>query len=162
MLLNTIRFGKINIDDRSVLSFPNGIYGFTELTKFAIVNCKETMPIYWLQSVEEGDVSLPVIDPFIIKHDYVIDVDDKELKAIKVEQEEDVIVYNVVVMPKDISKITVNLVAPILINTKNNLAKQVILSMEQDSEVKYPAFKPLMDYYKEVAKNAGINKKGGQ
>ena len=162
MLLDTIRFGKIEIDDQSILSFEGGIYGFDELNQFAIVNCNETMPIYWLQSVQDGDVSLPVIDPFIIKQDYVIDVDDKELVEIEADREEDIIVYNVVVLPKDISKITVNLVAPIIINTQNNMAKQIILSMEQDNAVKFPAFEPLMNYYKEVAKDAGVNKKGRQ
>lgn len=162
MLLDTIRFGKIEIDDQSILSFPDGIYGFDEMTQFAIVNCDETMPIYWLQSVQDGDISLPIIDPFIIKQDYVIDVDDKELTEIQADREDDIVVYNVVVLPKDIAKITVNLVAPMIINTKTNLAKQIILSMEQDNAVKYPAFEPLMEYYKEVAKDAGANKKGRQ
>lgn len=157
MELNTIRFGKITIDEKSILHFPDGLYGFEGLHQFAIVNCKETLPIYWLQSVEDGQVSLPIIDPFIIKPDYVIDVDDKELKIIETDREDDIIVYNVVVLPKDITQITMNLVAPIIINVKKNLAKQVILSMEQDNAVKYSVFEPLMKYYKEVAKDAGTH-----
>ncbi len=158
MDLNTVRFGQIQIDDESILTFDNGIYGFEDLKKFAIINCTETEPIFWLQSVEDGDVSLPIIDPFIIKEDYVIDVDDKELMSIGTEKEEDIIVYNVVVLPEDITKITINLVAPIIINISNNKAKQVILGLEQDTSVKYPAFTPLMNYYKEVEKGAGTNK----
>ncbi len=158
MDLNTVRFGQIQIDDESILTFDNGIYGFEDLKKFAIINCTETEPIFWLQSVEDGDVSVPIIDPFIIKEDYVIDVDDKELMSIGTEKEEDIIVYNVVVLPEDITKITINLVAPIIINISNNKAKQVILGLEQDTSVKYPAFTPLMNYYKEVEKGAGTNK----
>lgn len=158
MVINTFRFGEVNIDDNTIISFKDGIYGFEDLKKFAIINCTETNPIYWLQSIEDGDIALPVIDPFIIKDDYVIDVDDKELESIGTEKEEDIIVYNVVVLPKDITKITVNLVAPIIINISNNQAKQVILGLEQDNAIKYPAFAPLMKYYKEVEKGAGSNK----
>lgn len=158
MILDTVRFGHVNINEDSILTFDDGLYGFEDLKKFAIVNCTETEPIYWLQSIEDGDISLPIIDPFIIKEDYVIDVDDKELESIDTQKEEDLIVYNVVVLPEDITKITVNLVAPIIINVSNNKAKQVILGLEQDTSVKYPAFTPLMNYYKEAEKSAGTNK----
>lgn len=158
MILDTLRFGQVNINEDSILTFDDGIYGFEDLKRFAIVNCTETEPIYWLQAIDDGDISLPVIDPFIIKDDYVIDVDDKELESIETEKEEDLIVYNVVVLPEDITKITVNLVAPIIINVSNNKAKQVILGLEQETSVKYPAFTPLMNYYKEAEKNVGTNK----
>ena len=158
MLIKTVRFGQVQIDERSILTFENGLYGFENLKRFAIVNCTETKPIYWLQSIEDGDISLPIIDPFIIKEDYVIDIDDNELKSIGTQKEDDLIVYNVVVLPEDITKITVNLVAPIIINTRNNKGKQCILGLEQGTSVKYPAFTPLMNYYKEVEKGAGTDK----
>lgn len=158
MIINTVRFGQVEIDERSVLTFDDGLYGFDKLKKFAIINCTETKPIYWLQSIEDGDISMPIIDPFILKDDYVIDIDEKELEKIGTGKEEDLIVYNVVVLPEDITKITVNLVAPIIINTSNNKAKQYILGLEQETSVKYPAFTPLMNYYKEVEKGAGTDK----
>ncbi|MBQ9625201.1 MAG: flagellar assembly protein FliW [Clostridia bacterium] len=158
MVVDTVRFGEVDIDENSILQFEDGLYGFEDLKRFAIVNCKETQPIYWLQAVDDGEISLPIIDPFIIKEDYVIDVDDKELESLGHTKEEDLIVYNVVVLPQDITQITVNLVAPIFINISNNKAKQVILGVEQDTSVKYPAFTPLMNYYKEAEKNAGTNK----
>lgn len=158
MILDTVRFGTVDIDEKSIITFDDGLYGFEDLKRYAIINCTETEPIFWLQAIDDGDISLPIIDPFIIKDDYVIDVDDKELESIGSQKEEDLIVYNVVVLPEDITKITVNLVAPIVINVSTYKAKQVILGLEQETSVKYPAFTPLMNYYKEAGKIAGTDK----
>ncbi len=157
MLLNTVRFGEVEIDDSTILNFKNGIYGFEKLHRYAIINCEETKPIYWLQSIEDTDIALPIIDPFIIKDDYIIDVDDKEFAELGTQKEEHLLVYNVVVLPADITKVTVNLVAPIIINIENNQSKQIILGLERDNAIKYPIFDPLMKYYKEVGTIAGTN-----
>ena len=46
---------------------------------------------------------------------------------LNIKDEKDVAVYSIVVVPKDVKKMTANLLGPIIINVKERLGKQVIL-----------------------------------
>ncbi|MGI6152237.1 MAG: flagellar assembly protein FliW [Christensenellaceae bacterium] len=157
MEINSVRFGIVQINEQSIINFPEGLPGFKELTKFAIIRCDQTEPIQWLQSIDDEDVSIPIINPFIIKPDYEIEVNDDELDLIDTHTEEDLIVLNVMVLPDDLSKMTVNLMAPLLINIKKMIGMQVMMDYKPLS-IQHPVFEALTEYYKnaeEVAEHAG-------
>ena len=163
MEIKSTRFGEIVINDESIIHFPEGLPGFNNLLRFTIIRCDQTDPIQWLQSIEDADVSLPIINPFIIKEDYEIEVNDDELDIIDTHSEEDMIVLNIMVLTEDLSKMTVNLMAPILINVKAMLGTQVMMDYKP-IPIKYPAYDALMEYYKtnagEVEQDAGSNAQG--
>lgn len=150
------RFGTVDINETSIITFPGGLPGFDDLIKFAIIRCDQTEPIQWLQSVEDADVSLPIINPFIIKQDYEIEVNDDELDMIKTHSEEDMIVLNIMVLPEDLDKMTVNLMAPVLINVKEMLGTQVMMDYKP-LPIRYPAFDALMKYYRDLEKEVGAS-----
>ncbi len=150
------RFGAIDIDEQSIISFPGGLPGFANLNKFTIIRCDQTDPIQWLQSVEDANISLPIINPFVIKPEYEIEVNDDELEIIKTHSEEDMIVLNIMVLPEDLSKMTVNLMAPLLVNVKDMLGTQVMMDYKP-LPIKYPAFDALMKYYKSIGKEDGAD-----
>ncbi len=155
------RFGPVEIDSESVIDFPEGIPGFDHLSKFAVVKCMQTEPIQWLQSVEDGHVTLPVINPFLIRPDYNIEISDEELDIIGTRSEEDLIVLSVMVLPEDLHDMTVNLMAPIVINIRDMNGCQVMMD-NRDVPLRLPAFEPLMEYYKnaeEVDGFAGFDEK---
>lgn len=156
------RFGPVEIDDGSVIDFPEGIPGFNHLRKFAVVKCMQTEPIQWFQSVEDGHVALPVINPFLIKPDYSIEIADEDLEVISIRSEEDLIVFSVMVLPEDLHDMTVNLMAPILINIRDMIGCQVMMD-GRDIPLRLPAFEMLMECYrnaKEVEGCAGSDAKG--
>ncbi len=155
MIIDTIRFGKTKVRDESVLTFAEGLLGFEECKRFAIIVCEETEPIQWLQSVDDPAVSLPIINPFIIKPDYELDVDDAELRSIDTPAQADILVINVMVVPQDLKAATVNLCAPILINMKANKARQIVMEYGSGNAIRYPAFEALVAYYKAMEANAG-------
>jgi len=162
--INTTRFGMVEINEKSVIVFPSGLPGFADLSKFAIVKCEQTEPIQWLQSMEDMDISIPIINPFLIKEDYEIEVSDDELDIIDSHSEEEMIVLNIMVLPEELSKMTVNLMAPILINVKEMLGVQIMMDYKP-LPLRYPAFEALMKYYnenigpKEVEQDAGVDAK---
>ncbi len=164
MKMYSTRFGDIEIDDNSIITFPYGLPGFSDLLKFTIISCDQTEPIRWLQSIDNEDVSIPIINPFIIKGDYEIEVNDDELDVINTHSEEDMIVLNIMVLPEELDKMTVNLMAPLLINVKEMLGTQIMMDYKP-IPIKYPAYDSLMTYYKnilteEVGQNAGSDAKG--
>lgn len=148
MNLNSTRFGEIEINDASIITFPGGLPGLEGLERYAIIRCDQTEPIQWLQSVEEMDLALPIINPFIVNPSYEVEVDDSELEFIKSDKEEDLIVMNIMVLPDQLSDMTVNLMAPILINMKDMIGTQVMMDYKSFS-IAYPAFEALVKYYEQ-------------
>lgn len=126
MLIET-RFGTSETDESKIISFPLGLPGFEDLHTFIIIEATNTQPIFWLQSIEDKDIALPVIITFAILTDYNINIRENELEELLVEDKNDLLIFNVVVIPDDIKNMTVNLAAPIVINAKRGIGKQIII-----------------------------------
>ena len=142
MKVNTRIFGEIDIDDSKIITFENGIIGFSDLKKFALIfdsEKKNKGGISWLQSLEDGNMALPVLDPLIVKPDYSPYIEDEMLNALGKCEDEDYLVLVTVTVPSDIKKITVNLKAPIIINTLTLKANQII-SENEEYLIKFPKY----------------------
>ena len=136
MVINTRIFGEVTVDDTKLINFPGGIVGFPELTDFALIHDSENenQPgIRWMQSVQEPNFAMPVVDPLVAKEDYNPNVDDELLKVIG--EGDDLLVLVTISVPSDLKKMSVNLKAPIVINVDTRKAVQVILEDEYD--IKY-------------------------
>ncbi|MCR5154597.1 MAG: flagellar assembly protein FliW [Lachnospiraceae bacterium] len=139
MLVETKYFGALELDDDKILTFDDGIIGFENLKKFTLIynsgNNEETS-ITWLQSVEQPMVALPLISPFYVMKDYNPIVEDEVLKPLGATSDEDLFIMVTLTVPSDITKMTTNLKAPIIINAKTKKGCQVIAD-NQDYVVKY-------------------------
>lgn len=130
MLVKTKFFGEVEIDDAKVLDFPNGIIGFENFNRYAIIYDIESEgenKISWLQSVEEPALALPVVDPLAIVPEYSPMIEDELLKPLGNPADEDLLCLLVMTVPNDMTKVTANLKAPIIINSKTNKGVQLIV-----------------------------------
>lgn len=127
MEVKTKANGIVNVDEKQLVSFPEGLLGFEKYTKFALID-SEYEPFIWLQSTEESNLAFLMIDPFLICSDYEADIDDSALRNIGVDSAEDIIIMTLVTIPKDGSAITANFLGPVVINKKNRKCLQVILN----------------------------------
>jgi len=126
------KLGEMDLSEKEIITFEEGIPGFDHLRKFAIVSVARTEPIKWLVSLEDRDVALPIIDPWIVRLDYHVDIPEKDVQDLGIEKNEDVSVWCVVVIPKDKpDDATINLLAPIVVNMKNGKAKQIIMETDE-------------------------------
>ena len=141
MKINTKVFGEIEIADEKIIHFPSGIIGFPEMTDFALVHDEEkgVGAIHWLQSVQEPAFAMPVMDPLLVRPDYNPEIDDELLKSIGELIPEEMLVLVTVTVPGDLTKMSVNLRGPIMINAAEKKACQVIIDGE-DYAVKYPIY----------------------
>lgn len=125
----TRKFGEIEIDETKIIDFPEGLPGFPGFDSFVLLEDEKIMPFSWLQSVDEPDLALILMNPFLFKEDYSLDLD----AVIRIQNWEntnhsDLLVY-VVINISDINKsITANLIGPIVINNTNKQAVQFVLS----------------------------------
>jgi flagellar assembly factor FliW len=139
MLLDTARFGQIEIDGDKMLSFRAGVPGLEEYHVFAVLRFEDSHPIMWLQSAEEPRISLPVIDPFLIKPDYVFDISDSDARELDLTGADEVQVLSVLVIPEKLEDMTINFAAPVIVNTRTGDSKQLILGGDAHS-ARVPVF----------------------
>ena len=141
MQILTKVFGEITIDDDKIIKFPNGVIGFPDLTDFTLVHDEEkgTESIHWLQSIQEPAFAMPVMDPLIVCPDYNPEVDDELLSIIGEIVPEELLVLVTVTVPRDLTKMSVNLKGPIVINAAEKKALQVIVEGDE-YKVKFPIY----------------------
>ena len=144
MQILTKIFGEIIIDDDKIIQFPNGIIGFPELTEFTLVHDEEkgTDSIHWLQSIQEPAFAMPVMDPLIVCPDYNPEADDELLNVLGTIVPEELLVLVTVTVPSDLTKMSVNLRGPIVINAAEKKATQIIVEGEE-YPVKFPIYEIL-------------------
>lgn len=130
MVAQTRLFGEITIDDDKVLEFPNGIIGIEDKHKFAIIYDVEKgadTAIRWLQSMEDPYLALPVIEPFAILDEYNPIIEDALLEPIDNPKDDDIIVLLTLIISSDVTKVTANMKAPIVINSATCKGEQIIV-----------------------------------
>ena len=127
MEIHTKTLGSVKIDDSQLYEIPQGLFGFEDFTKYALVN-SDYEPFIWLQSTENPNLAFLIVDPFLICGDYETDIDDEMLKKIGITKPEDIIIMTIVTVPGDGSPITANFQGPLVINKKNHQCMQAILS----------------------------------
>ena len=127
MQLETTRFGTVEVDDQSIITFTQPIIGFQEFRRFIILDGPEKSSLKWLQSTDSGDLAFIIMDPSQVVPDYTIKLGAYELSELAVNSEDELDIYTLVVVPQDKTKVRTNLKAPVLINPKQCLGKQTIL-----------------------------------
>ncbi len=141
MVVETKCFGTVEIDDSKIITFESGILGFENYQKYTLIydSVKNKKTIMWLQSVEEKSLALPVIDPMIVDDKYSPVVEDSLLDAIGGVDENNMLILTVLTVPSDITKMTVNLKAPVVINTDTCKGVQLVADNE-DYKVRQPVY----------------------
>lgn len=140
MEIKTKAFDTVAIDPADIITFARGLIGFEDKQKFVLLGDPEkTEALVWLQSIEDQNLALVAIQPRLFRPDYKPSVHLDELKDLEVEDEADLLVYAIITVPSQVAKMTANLKAPVVINVKNNKAKQVILNDDR-YKIKEPVF----------------------
>ena len=118
MKITTKLFGEIEAAEDKIIEFSAGIIGFPKMQHFLLIHDieNEKSRISWLQSVEEPEFAMPVIDPLVLMEDYDPLVEDEMLSALGDLDSSDMLVLVTVTVPADIRKMTANFKAPVIIN----------------------------------------------
>lgn len=127
MKIDTKAKGEMDIPEDNLISVPEGIFGFEDYTKYALID-SDYEPFIWLQSTENKDVAFLIVDPFLICSTYETDIDDETLSKIGIKKPEDIIIMTIVTVPSKGKKITANFAGPLVINKNSRECMQVILN----------------------------------
>ncbi len=129
--IDTRVFGKIAIEEEKIIRFEEGILGFPDLKDFTLIYDLEKgsdASIKWLQSIDEPGFALPVMNPDLVMAGYAPQFDRSLIESLGDKLDSDnILIFVTVTIPRnDVTKTTVNLKAPIIINVENRKAVQVI------------------------------------
>jgi len=142
MKIQTKWFGEMDIAEEKIITFDRGIIGFEEFKKFAIVydGDKTAESILWLQSVDEVALALPILRPEVILGHYDPIVEDELINSLGENiKDATLMVYVTLTVLPDITKLTCNLKAPIIVNLDTMKAVQIIVDND-DYMVRYPIY----------------------
>lgn len=127
MRIQTKMMGELDIDERQIIDFPDGLIGFRKFTSYALLDAPQK-PYFYLQSMELAELGFILLDPFLFRPDYSIDVADEAMRSIGVIDPDDALVLTMVTVPPDGGPITANLMGPLVIGRKIRRGAQVILT----------------------------------
>jgi flagellar assembly factor FliW len=141
MIVNTQSFGELDIDPKDVYEFANGIPGFEENQRYIIVQPDPEMQFCYIQSIEVNNLAFLVCNPFLFYADYDFQLSDAFQQELNIENEADVAVWSVVTIDRHNNEVSLNLLAPIVVNIRDKRGKQIILH-DSDYQTKHKLVLP--------------------
>lgn len=143
MKVTTRLFGDIDIAEDKIIHMEGGIVGFPDLKQFTLIYDKEKGDdhdtIMWFQSLDEPQFAMPVLVPTSILPEYNPIVNDELLAPLGELNDDNLYCLVTVKVPSDLTKMTINQKAPIIINTDTMKGAQLIVENE-DYEVRFPIY----------------------
>lgn len=138
--ISTTRFGEVAVDQEKIIRFAHGLPGFEEERAFVLVPYDEKSPFVFLQSTQTPELAFLLTNPFLFFPDYAVELDDDTLAQLELADEKDVLVYGIVTVPGGcVPDMTLNLLAPIVVNTRAQAARQIVLD-KSAYKTKHPLF----------------------
>ena len=126
MHIYTTRFGRIEVGAGDIIRFPKGILGFEGVERYVLLPHEDGSPFRFLQAVDDPDLAFVVTNPVWFCPDYTVEALQEDMARIGLNEPKDALILSIVTLPRQGGAVTANLLAPIVINSANGLAKQVI------------------------------------
>ena len=133
MNIKTSRFGEVDIADDAVIAMPEGMLGFSEITRYVLIQHRDGSPFLWYQAIDEPNLAFVVVDAFTFFPDYEVVMSSEDVQVLDCSTPGDLAVFLVVVIPDNPKEMTANLRGPLVINVGNKVARQVVLTDEKYS-----------------------------
>ncbi len=126
--IDSTRFGRIEVDEEAVITFPQGLFGFEEHRRFVVLCLDEKSPFRWLQSMEDPNLAFVVIEPRHFMPGYAPTISDADVEALGLNADTPYLTFVIVTIPPGKpEEMTANLMGPIIINAATRIARQVIV-----------------------------------
>ena len=127
--------GKHAVDPSTIISFPHGIPGFEDQTRFKLFHQEGDKPlIFWLQSLDDESLLFSVAQPsnFFINYNFVLS--DAEEDMLQITNTADMLIL-IIVYKDESGQLTIKdtIKSPLIINSAKRLGMQKILAHIEQS-----------------------------
>ena len=130
LTVETTRFGQLTVPGTQLITIPDGLLGFPTATRYVILHHDQDqgIPFRWLQSVEHPALAFVIVDPWILKPDYALELSDEVCESLQLSEEEGPLIFSIVTVPLEPAMMTANLQGPLVVNPASRLGQQVVLT----------------------------------
>lgn len=142
LLIQTTRFGQVQFQNDDLLTFPEGILGFSDLKRFVLLDDPNDDIFAWLQSCDEPAVAFPVLEPELFSDNYKVTLAKTDLDALRLANLDGARQFCIITIPDDPTQMTANMKAPVVINVAMKMARQCVLQ-DNHLAIREPIFTKL-------------------
>ena len=128
MQVRTTRFANVEVQAGDLINFQDGMLGLQDCRTWVLLADAQNNALGWLQSTTRPEVAMAVVSPRRFVPEYQLRVFRRELESLALAQPDDAQVL--VILAKNERGITLNLKAPIVINLRARIGRQVIANGE--------------------------------
>ncbi|THB70570.1 MAG: flagellar assembly protein FliW [Desulfobulbaceae bacterium] len=133
MIIEETAPAQPEITSGRVFTFPVGIPGFEEYTKFCVYH-KEENGVYawWLESIAEPTITFTLVDPTVYDLHYELRLSDEEQQILQADNAETCAVF-MMLSKKDedgsgSTKLSANIAGPLVINLESQMGMQKVIT----------------------------------
>jgi flagellar assembly factor FliW len=125
--VTTKAYGLIDVNERQKITIASGLFGFESFKDYVLLDA-ERQPFYWLQSLDVERLAFILVNPFLFRPDYELDISDEDLAGIGISDPQKALIFSIVTIPADGGSMTANLQGPLVINRETRQGKQAVLT----------------------------------
>ncbi|MCC6729080.1 MAG: flagellar assembly protein FliW [Chthonomonadales bacterium] len=123
----TTRFGPIEVSDDLVITILGGLIGFEACERFVVLRNDDASPLRWLQSLDDGSVAFPAMDPRTFMPEYSPSIPGADAAQLELTADTPRLLLTIVTIPRDNPRgMTANLLGPVVVNAQTRRGRQVI------------------------------------
>ena len=124
LAIETSRFGTLEVYENKVITFPDGLLGFSNLKHYILLDYKDTT-LKWLQSVNDPYIAFIVAEPTVFYPNYSINLDSTTKEFLQLKNNDDPIIFVTIRVEK--KKVIANLNGPLLLNAALMRGLQIVI-----------------------------------
>ena len=161
----TVRFGELEYDAKDEIHLPEGLVGMVNLKRWLILDMGEDLPMKFFQSLDRGDFGFPVTQPYLFHDDYDFDLPASARKTIESGSDENLTTLIITTVHPGGTKVTGNLLAPLVIDVESRKGVQLTLDDEKygiRQEINYFKFGLAVQTEASDNETAGNQEQGSQ
>lgn len=126
MLINTSRFGQVDVDETRIICFPKGLLGFPKYRQYVLIEAGQDSYFWWLQSIELPELAFVVTDPSLFVPTYRVPLRPEQMQEIGIDNLDEAQVF--VIVNKRENVLTGNLQGPLVVHVGKRIGEQLVLS----------------------------------
>ena len=126
--IQTVRFGELDYREEDVVHLPEGLVGMPDLCRWLVLEMGQDIPMKWFQSLDRGDFGFPVSQPAFFTDTYDVDIPASSASILKGEEGEWIAILIITTVQDGGTKITGNLLAPLVINVDTRQGIQLVMT----------------------------------
>jgi flagellar assembly factor FliW len=136
LVVRTDCTGTIAVQDQDIITFPRGIIGFEDITSYCLLQRDQGSGLYILQACPEGP-AFALLDCRALITPYGVQAELDDLIDLEMRRGDSLQTFVLITRDNSAGTSTLNLKAPLTVNLRSKLGKQVI-QWESAYHTKHP------------------------